>query len=258
MKEPQKSFHQATLKVGRAYHHIADVTREASAYIEKDPFELSVKHDRQAGILLSMDLREPIPNNVILGTGDAIHNLKAALDYVWTGIHRAATGAVVRREYFPIGNTRNDVIARITEPSVEVAFPNIKNFLGDRIRPYCDEATGGNPAFRAINHLDRWDKHNLLIPAISDVGDGHFTVMGLPTGTITFKGNQIYSDQSILLLQCLVPIREPLRIEQYAKPTIEIVIGKGQPLAHEPLIPSLKNLAQTVLDTVEAFTSEYG
>lgn len=258
MIEPQKSFYQAGLKVERAYQHIADLGRLVSSYIEARPYRLAANHDIQTGaVSVQIELTVPMPSTVALTLGDAVHNLKAALDYVWTGMHRAALKRNVDRVYFPIGNSRNDVIGRITEPAIKQAFPDIESFLGDRIKPHGDESAGGNLNFVRLNHLDRWDKHNLLVPCVSAVSDGDLMIT-VGRDKIKMTGNKTYSDKTINILTVMLAKPPPIHIEQYAEPTTEIVFGQGQPLEHEPIIPSLTKLAETVSETVEAFREVFG
>jgi hypothetical protein len=263
MKEPQKSFHQARLKIDRAYEHIADFDWHADAYIVANASGVVVKVDTQ-GIRIFPNAIVPIPSALALTLGDVVHNLKSALDYCWTGIHRAALPDTERREVFPIGNTRNDAVGRLKEAAVESAFPNIKIVIGDLIRPYTDVATGGNPNFTVINHLDRWDKHNLLVPALAVWNSGEMTISNIPMiGKLNFKGMKVYSDEPFGLIEIVglppevaAQLAAKVHIQQNAESTTQLVFGQGQPLEHEPIAPALSKLAESAKMAVETFISE--
>lgn len=257
--EPAKSIADAKLKTERAYQHISNLNTELARFLESRPYALSIERDFQADKLrFKCGMTRSIPPIVMLLIGDAVHNLKAPLDYVWSGLHRAVDPSK-SKVYFPIGNTRNDVISRIAEPGVKRAFPDIERIIADEIKPYHDG--GGDGRFRTINHLDRWDKHNLLIPAIGVTNTGAIRIDIGGRGNGVVFGNEIYSDVPAAFLGINMRGAPPdieITIEQDTEPSAEIVFGKGQPAEHRPVVPTLTNLAQAVSDTVNLFAQEFG
>jgi hypothetical protein len=249
--EPAKSIFEAGLKIDRAGKHLCDLTACISEYLARDPYHLAFGYDQKGGISLFMEQTVDHPVEIPLLIGDCVHNLKAALDYIWTGVHRAALETrKIDRVYFPIGNTRDDVMGRCDK--VAGAFPGIKEFIADVIRPY--SAPQGIGGFKILNHLDRADKHNFLTIAISEVDDGHMIIHLPGVMSMEHKGNRIYTDRRTNLISVHAPLSALPYVEQILKPSSEIVFsGINEIVPHSPVIPTLNSLLDITREAVKSF-----
>jgi hypothetical protein len=113
----------------------------------------------------------PIPADIPLITGDAIHNLRSALDhlaYELVSIHTKGKGPFDKGLYFPIGENAKDFCDRLERASKVKTKPSgviqrigddaIKHIRG--IEPY----DGGASEFLwHLHQLDIIDKHHLLV-----------------------------------------------------------------------------------------------
>ena len=117
-------FADARLKIERADRHIRDLQvrigrleNSCSSAIEPHP-ELGYEE-------IKYDVTDKIAaQEISLIIGDALHNLKCALDYGWIAtLERHAPGAINRKTQFPIHETRDALKEALTDPKKEVSIP---------------------------------------------------------------------------------------------------------------------------------------
>lgn len=102
--------------------------------------------------------------------GDALHNLKCALDHVWLEtMTRLVPSWDWGRTKFPVHPTRDDFELALKNLEVDTLAPKFSRLLISEIQPY----GGGDFAIRTVHELDIRDKHRLLIPIVhySSIGD---------------------------------------------------------------------------------------
>ena len=197
--------------------------------------ELSAEQERFAstGVTASVIIENgnPILNVVWAGTGhlpgiilgDAVHNLRSALDLMATEL---ADIAHVDPEaaYFPFATNLEHL--RVTKKFKDFARcgSDCAQLL-ETIAPY----RGGNESLRALHDLDIQDKHRSLIPSLKDIEfsmEGEFDLDDPNNHSLVAKADVV----------------------QYKFPD-------GSPLAAQPIIPSLRALAQTVEGVLESFAA---
>src|SRR5690348_9159062 len=94
-------FRGPKLKVERAERHIRDLQAAIDAFLARDPYPYVVKDDVERGTRsVAMVVRELVPDELGLIAGDAIHNLRSALDIMLCDI-AAAHGDASRSIRFP-------------------------------------------------------------------------------------------------------------------------------------------------------------
>jgi hypothetical protein len=158
----------ARLKIRRADHHIDQMEARIIALYQTD--HSSVRTDQETGEeILIHDFCDPtFFEDVALILGDAIHNLKCALDYAWLEtITRVAPGLVDDRAKFPVRKTINELKGWLESEKVQLdrICPNLHRFMLDEI---CSHP-GWQWAIRPLHALNNRDKHRLLIPVLSHV-----------------------------------------------------------------------------------------
>ena len=68
-------------KIQRAQKHILDFENLKRAYIDRTPFTFRYENDKATDkYYMFADEHESVPNEIMLTIGDAIHNLRSALD----------------------------------------------------------------------------------------------------------------------------------------------------------------------------------
>ena len=138
------AFRDASLKVYRAKRHINEVERYLAWYVESDFCKLVEERNAQGGQSFFVET-QPVPANLILATGDALHCLSVAFDYIMTGMMRAKSATTMRIS-FPSHKTRDGLEQSFNTPKpgkkappnsrIGEEFPDFLAFLLDKIQPY--------------------------------------------------------------------------------------------------------------------------
>src|SRR5690606_22121211 len=120
--------------------------------------------------------------------GDALHNLRSALDVMWFAIrHPGGPDWSDRKTQFPICEGANSFVKALE--GIEKTFPKPAVDILNNVKPY----KGGNDGLWLLSRLNNIDKHNTLIPVYSSIGgtwgDANYflyALLGLeaPKGTI--------------------------------------------------------------------------
>jgi hypothetical protein len=245
---PSSRFKSAISKVKRASELIKDIEETLSAIHEASTQALTIKDHfdgTKTRVEVAIDWAPFLARLDLLRvmTGDAVHNLRSALDHLAFGIVSAFEDPP-NYLYFPIDSDLNSLRAQPSFRIVERLAPDIADLIVREIRPYGD----GN-LFVRLNHLDRADKHRFLL-----------THTG--TGTVHVYVSANDDDVPDKAADCLVlikddPLSEALRVprpgtasaahnDQYRRATFDVVFDKGLPFEHEPIVPTMHQLTQLV------------
>ena len=162
------------LKVERAKKHIGEFDLERVKFLSPNPYaatpEYYVEHDATVWYL---DKWQDVPGEILLPYGDAVHNLRSALDYLWWQLIKVygATPDPKKRPTFPIFKDPESFEKYLSKPSreVEAVIKRVENALRGT-RSY----KGGNDTLWGLNELDYIDKHRFLI--VATIGVEHIGV----------------------------------------------------------------------------------
>lgn len=156
-------FTEARLKLKRANEHIAEVNRRVGAVV--NPANQTTWSDtdlesRLQTVHYRFDKLGDLPD-IALILGDAVHNLKTALDYSWLKtITALAPSAVGNYAKFPVYPTLKQLKSVLMGRSMNTTAPSLFRLIVDETKP----DSGGNIFVCGIHELDIQDKHRLLIP----------------------------------------------------------------------------------------------
>jgi hypothetical protein len=157
-------FDAARFKIERANKHIVDVGRIVSAL--PNAYVSTIEPNVGGGQTVKYvppDVAE-IGVTMALIIGDAIHNLRVAMEYAYLGaIARHAPSVLDSHTKFPTGETRKNVGDALRSRKINVLGPKLFDGILTQIRPYVD---GGNCLVKMLHDLDISDKHWLLIPTM--------------------------------------------------------------------------------------------
>ncbi|WP_430431165.1 hypothetical protein [Oceanicaulis sp.] len=164
--EPERDpnpFSGCLAKLNRAKKHIADFDAFERDFIKSKPYEV-VKKPNDDGKTCDhiLTVRQHLPVEMALLIGDAIHNLRAALDIMLCEAFRIR-GRSTREVRFPFCSEESE-FSKIADRRDVGREPDIKRFI-EGIKPYW----GGNDALRGLHQLDIQDKHLLIIPVCTVV-----------------------------------------------------------------------------------------
>jgi hypothetical protein len=239
-------FDGSRLKIKRANKHIDDLGSSITAYIDSKFYGLGFEKNPQTGKRsIKFEIIDPMPCDVPLFIGDAIHNLRCALDLAAWDIVTMAGGTPSKYLHFPFANSRQDLVGTINGGEIKIAGKGIIDLIVDVIKPY----KGGNDALYGLHDLDILDKHRILIPVISiaaasfTIGSGGKFMSGLSTRMQASERGETYFAEFGDSFQ----IEDP---ETY--PSFHIIFGNGQPFESEPIFPTLHQLSQLISGILDA------
>lgn len=254
MDEPAVSFNQAALKIKWAEILIDQLNRHCTSFVDEKSYTVVFKRDAEIGsYFFKVGLTRQVPPEIPLLMGDICSNLRAALDYAWTGLVRKEHPGYAHRCTLPIADNRKGLKSTIAKSLVKAAANEAEVLLVDRIKSHRDYANGGNTAIVALNELSNWNKHNLLIASVGVTNVPSVTLSS--DSGLTFKMSGLKVRGGVCsLAQIVVPNAE---ISYDGDPTVDIVFGKHDFVGDEPVIPTLANLAQASLQALHAFCEAF-
>jgi hypothetical protein len=190
----------------------------------------------------------PIPELLAVVLGDAIHDLRSALDHLASGIVRTLPGKPLgdTRPYFPMSPEREKLESDKTLAAMEEALPGAKNLLIEQLRP----PNGPDEATWRFNVLNNIDKHNLIIPAVTIVeiqnlnatwGEGNVMHGGVDLGDASRS-------------RVLMETGEPITIGENIRTLVDVRFGVGtDPFLGKPVVATLEQIRDLVLKVLQAF-----
>lgn len=240
------SLTDAKLKVKRAYRHIQDVETMVASFTRSDTHRVAIKKDAATGrIKVILESSEKTPVEINLAFGDAIHNLRAALDHTMGRlVADLIPGCDPDHIYFPIHQDRQGTEAALRNAKVGKAMATaigqkIAAVILDTIKPYGDF---DNP-IRALNKLDNIDKHRLLL-TVNSLAGAHFDGM-IGTNRVRYTGMNKVGSNTVL-------IDSDTNLDGNLQPVFNVLIDEPEFPPYQPLVQTLKNIAQSVSQALEA------
>lgn len=194
--------------------------------------------------------KQPIGEILALTMGDAIHNLRSSLDYAATAVCRAA-GKDTKFVTFPFHKERTDLIPDQCAglKQIQAAFPNadVTRFFQDTIKPYL----GGKSDLWTLTKVDKIDKHNFIVPTVT-------IARVTNANTLQFSG-LILSDiiagretnEPFAIYR--VPAKDAAANNNDFKVSVDISFPKGEHFSERPVIQTLLQTAELVVETLNAF-----
>jgi hypothetical protein len=235
------------LKIKRANKHIKDLERHIVTFEETNPYEVITQDDPNDAECYQriFKVRKPIPSCISLTTGDAIHNLRSALDHLaWAAVNMS--GTVTTDTAFPIWRKCGVPAAKEYKSLVlgkvkGAPQPFINLLLG--LQPY---EGGLHDALWAIDYLDITDKHKLLIGAFTAYESlihyvGELAEPTKPTYNFPLKdGDVLYGGRYANKEQ------EPER-----QVVVAVALGEPRILQGKPVAPELTQLSEFVSSVID-------
>jgi hypothetical protein len=255
---PSQPFDVPKLKINRARRHIADFESESAAYLSRDPWALVLEFDENTKKhRIALRWRESVPSELSAIFGDAIHNLRVALDILANDLV-VLSGRTPRKVYFPFADSRERFEDQLKKKMRGVA-PDMADMIRS-LKPY----RGGNELLRSLHDLDIVDKHIAIIqpgaiaatPALPMMQTGCERIPGSKRNILTFEANfsalpTIPVDESKFIARAN---KSNIRsIGQLFGSECQLAIANGFSCAHAAPVPLLNKMADMVQGIVETF-----
>ena len=251
------AFNGPRLKIERGKRHIEELRGEVSRFLAEQPYRLVVEADTDPAFQrLVLDNVTAFPKEIPLILGDAIHNLRAALDHLACILVRE-NGQPDNDVYFPVVKNAAALPARLHSAKIDRAAADVVDMVR-ALNPY----PGGNDYIPGLHHIDIVDKHRLLIAVghvISNKGPlSSFIVRGSTITLIPDANNRQVVESGAIFAK--IPTGPQLKPGDRANASFEIAFGAETAFPGEPVVPMLNEIVEyleKVIDTFESYCVEH-
>ena len=143
-------------KLKRAKEHLADLSREASAFIESKPYLINrdAHPQRREYVIYWIHSTRPIPSAIATRAGDALANIRSALDNLAHALVLVNGQKPSSATYFPIADDETKYKSEAPRKLKGMAQTAI-----DKINS-CKPYKAGNLRLWQLNKLNNLHKHN--------------------------------------------------------------------------------------------------
>lgn len=218
-------------KIIRANDHIEDTKRRIDAF-SANPYDVLAYHDKQTDEWeLRLQNVKQVPGDLGVPIGDAVHNLRAALDHLIYQLVLLNRQTPNKRTQFPIFFDAEDYFC--DSRAMRKGISLIHDASVEGLQPYHRVGDESNHPLWWLTELDNFDKHRLLL--LCDVaiprGSGG---MGIQTMHdmdmhIIFIKTPIAKDGAVLSRFKLIPRSPNAKVQMRIDVPCEIRFAQGGP-----------------------------
>jgi hypothetical protein len=161
------------LKLDRAKTHIDLFGEQVRTFSERDPKPFGFRTESESGpdeattYHLFAVIREEPPRELALPFGDAIQNMRSALDHL---VYELATPKArkSRNLQFPIFT--DECKFKVRSPPMLKSIKGDERTLIERVQPYIATNVPSDDPLAVLHRLSNRDKHHLLVPMVAALG----------------------------------------------------------------------------------------
>jgi hypothetical protein len=197
--------------------------------------------------------REPVPQELSIIFGDAVHNLRTALDVMANDLV-ALNGVAPKNVYFPFARSADDLERQIKN-KMRGASEDIKDLIR-ALKPYI----GGNNALRAVHDLDITDKHIALVDVAVDIVSPSLPLLKTEHTKFEDRGGQVRFVADFSRFSTTPIDTSGFDVSDHTQilgkidgSKAVVTIAEGLPMGGHPAVESLNQLADLVEGIVETF-----
>ncbi len=237
-------FRSSRLKLDRAKYHIHDLDVQITRFTHESLREIVIEPDPTPGYkVYKFRLLEPAPlDDFAVVTGDAVNNLRAALDNAVYSRAVLNGHASPRHKTcsFPFGPDKRNFLNAVKGCT---SVPDSIRTCLESLRAYKD-VKEGNVFLWALNDLCNRDKHALITPLLTGFEDSRVVIRA---GSIEPPTNRswLYKRNEIELFRTNTDVEYDLHV------SLAVAINEPDVLARKRLVPILERFA-TVVEAVLA------
>jgi hypothetical protein len=255
-------FEGIGVKFQRARQHIEELITAIETFVQRQPYETWGEDEPETGDrVIRVRIREQPPTAWAGIIGDAVHNLRASLDYLAWGLVKVNGGTPTNQTMFPILESSKDIESRVTRAVHGAAQEAIDLIVA--LKPF----QGGDADLWRLHRLDIVDKHRLLMTVghahrhieidfgkmmSRDFGsDSPFQPFSLP---LPLKpSDRQFPLQDGAEVYRVKPAARHRHNDEDVKVAVEIAFGKGDVIQGVPVLATLGTLLNRVERLVELF-----
>jgi len=161
-------YESVCLKIERAKTHVHNLDALIGKFGQQNPYRLVGNLDPNTGDSIFRFAKvAPLPSDIPLIVGDAIHNLRSALDHIaWALFERYKTDPKVKRRevFFPVWQSKQVCEAELAR-KVKMFGQKAVDAIA-KAHPY----KGGNQTLWYLHELNLADKHRLIVAIVAQAG----------------------------------------------------------------------------------------
>jgi hypothetical protein len=235
-------FRGARLKLDRSNKHIGELQTIIGSL--ESHYVASVEVDQATG---AKSIKYECPEfanfltEIALASGDAVHNLRSALDHAWVSAVDSLGLANTRWTKFPFCKDSQSLDNVLSERGIPSACPALLKWLRTDVKPY----PGGNDLLCALHDVDILDKHKLLVPVLDCTG-----AIGLrledERGEVEASVMPRYGTNGIIYVDFFPNVQ----IKDKGQVSVAVFFDKGTPLGTVPIPGIFDYLRSSVLKVI--------
>ena len=239
-------------KIQRANKHIADIHEMGLAFgRHPDCYTARIDNDAESGQnFFCIEIREDLfpADEIALTAGDAMHNLRSALDLMFYQVVLNHGGAPTRWNTFPVRDTREALINHWLNSALKQkqVTPELGSFIVDVIKPYA----AGNHSLWALHQMNISDKHEFFVPALKLVA---IVNISLEDDTGRAIGRSGYAMDESCRIRLTDANDRKVTIKNKGHATVSVIFGPDTLFENNPICMTLSGISEEVTRTVEAF-----
>jgi len=248
-------FYGPNLKVERAEHHIDQLNTIFGQFVSNNMKRM--RPERQHRLLKAGQTNPPatFPKHTPTVLGDALHNLRVALDHAYHIVCEANGAAFSEWRRFPFHQGRKSLEGSINGHKKEGIAPSDKvgTAILDEIQPY----EGGQLGLYGLHKLDITDKHLVLIPTTSSLAIERLDTVdhtGAKTGGgiegITLQVDQGKGGELLGFQGGAGAV-----LQGNPKNAFQICFAKGQPFEGDSILETVRSLKAGTIKALDILKS---
>lgn len=157
---PKSTFFSPRVKHDRGTYIVKRIEVQLAEFQKSNGARIVIEDGTDASTQVVKLIVPPVPLFVPIGVGEALHNLRGALDHLISAIVTNITNEKDYRVNFPFHEERAQLLKMEKHP-LRVHAPDVWDIVVNELRPYRDG--DGVKALWALNKLNNTDKHRLLL-----------------------------------------------------------------------------------------------
>ena len=240
------SLEAARLKVARGRAHLDALDRACELYVDSGALEFYAEQASDGAQIARVRVYEDPPIELSLLCGDAVHNLRTALDYLVRQLGIADSGLVNETSAWPVVR-HEDKWPAIAGRTLGLLAPDHAAIIRG-YQTFVDDSAGSDAIkLHALDQLDRMDKHRLALPALGAA------VAGRLQRDDTGASDQIWSshEDPFPLVDEDELFRLPRTVQPDYKAVVEVIISFG--VMGGPNSTEIRVIADLVDEIIERF-----
>jgi hypothetical protein len=233
------------IKLQRARDHIQYLSDTVNAFYDRKPYRLVGELDSQTGFrIVRIFVNEQPDMRWGVIAGDAVHNLRSALDNLWHRLwHRPNTTAFWTSRYdgFPFFENPAKLETRFRNRAKNPREKAVVEILRE-IRPY----DGGNDGIGVLFDLSNEDKHTSFVPALGAMKGTYGVWISIgntrsETVTLRHPGMCPIKDGAIVA-RLQLAIHTDVPVDVHSEIAFAVVFGESPTFQGQPIVPLLAKL----------------